>query len=91
MPLLDVPYLPQREPGGCLVTCAAMVLAHLEQPALQEEIARQLGARPAGVPASNIRRLAAWGLDVQFTQGSLNELAGALVKGHAPDHLLADI
>lgn len=84
MPLLDVPYLPQREPGGCLVACAAMVLAHLEQPALQEEIARQLGARSAGVPASNIRRLAAWGLDVQFTQGFLNELAGALVKGHAP-------
>lgn len=33
MTLLDVPYLPQHEPGGCLTACAAMVLAHLEQPA----------------------------------------------------------
>ena len=84
MILLDVPYLPQHEPGGCLVACAAMVLAHLEQPALQEDIARQIGARPAGVPAFNIRRLAAWGLDVQYGQGSLSELTAALVRGNAP-------
>ena len=84
MILLDVPYLPQHEPGGCLVACAAMVLAHLEQPALQEDIARQIGARPAGVPAFNIRRLAAWGLDVQYGQGSLNELSAALARGHSP-------
>ncbi|MBM4467172.1 MAG: hypothetical protein FJ014_16730 [Chloroflexi bacterium] len=28
---LDVPYLPQSEPGGCLVACAAMVLAYLNR------------------------------------------------------------
>lgn len=84
MTLLDVPYLPQHEPGGCLVACAAMVLAYLEQPALQEDIARQIRARPFGVPASNIRRLAAWGLEVEFGQSSLNELADALEQGHAP-------
>lgn len=84
MTLLDVPYLPQHEPGGCLIACAAMVLAYLEQPALHEDIARQIGARPAGVPASNIRRLAAWGLNIQFGQGSLNELADAVAKGHPP-------
>lgn len=84
MSLLDVPYLPQREPGGCLVACAAMVLAHLQQPALQSDIERQIDARPAGVPASNIRRLAAWGLKVQYGQGSLNELAAALSMGNAP-------
>jgi hypothetical protein len=32
MTLLGVPYLPQHEPGGCLVACAAMVPAYLEQP-----------------------------------------------------------
>lgn len=84
MTLLDVPYLPQHEPGGCLVACAAMVLAYLEQPALQEDIARQIRAQPFGVPASNIRRLATWGLEVQFGQSSLNELADALEQGHAP-------
>jgi hypothetical protein len=36
MPWLDVPYLPQVEPGGCLPACAAMVLAHLGQPAFEE-------------------------------------------------------
>ena len=84
MTLLDVPYLPQHEPGGCLVACAAMVLAYLQQPAVQEDIARQIGARPTGVPAFNIRRLAAWGLDVQYGQGSLSELTAALVRGNAP-------
>ena len=84
MTLLDVPYLPQHEPGGCLVACAAMVLAYLQKPAVQEDIARQIGARPAGVPAFNIRRFAAWGLDVQYGQGSLSELTAALVRGNAP-------
>ena len=58
--------------------------AYLEQPALQSDIARQIDARPAGVPASNIRRLAAWGLKVQYGQGSLNELSAALSMGNAP-------
>jgi len=61
-----------------------MVLAHLQQPALHEDIARQIGARPAGVPAFNIRRLAAWGLDVQYGQGSLSELSATLARGNAP-------
>ena len=51
---LDVPYLPQSEPGSSLLACVAMVLAYLEQPALQEDVARQIGARPFGVQASNI-------------------------------------
>ena len=84
MPWLDVPYQSQHEPGGCLAACAAMVLAFLEQPALQEDIARQIGAKPSGVPASNIRRLAAWGLNVEYGEGSLNELAAALARGRPP-------
>ena len=84
MSLLDVPYLPQHEPGGCLVACAAMVLAYLQQPALQEDIARQIGAQPAGVPAFNIRRLATWGLEVEYGQGSLNERSAALTRGYPP-------
>ncbi len=43
-----------------------MVLAYLEQPALQEDVARQIGAQPFGVPAPNILRLAAWGLEVRY-------------------------
>jgi ABC-type bacteriocin/lantibiotic exporter with double-glycine peptidase domain len=81
---LDVPYLPQSEPGGCLVACAAMVLAYLEQPALQEDVARQIGARPFGVPASNLLRLEAWGLEVRYGEGSLDELSAALASGSPP-------
>lgn len=84
MTWLDVPYLSQTEPGGCLVACAAMVLAYLEQPALQEDIARQIGARPFGVPAFNIRRLTAWGLHVRYGEGSLDELSAALANGTPP-------
>ncbi len=81
---LNVPYLPQSEPGGCLAACAAMVLAYLEQPVLQEDVAHQIGARQFGVPASNIQRLAAWGLDVHYGEGSLDELSAALDSGSAP-------
>jgi hypothetical protein len=61
-----------------------MVLAHLGQPALQEDVARQIRARQFGVPASNIRRLAAWGLDVHYHEGSLEELSATLAMGSAP-------
>ena len=74
MHLLDVPYLQQVDPGGCLPACAAMVLAYLEQPALQEDISRQIGALSWGTPASNIRRLTGWGFQVRYDTSSLREL-----------------
>jgi len=61
-----------------------MVLAYLEQPVLQEDVAHQIEARQFGVPASNIQRLAAWGLDVHYGEGSLDELSAALDSGRAP-------
>ena len=84
MSWLNVPYLSQAEPGGCLPACAAMVLAYLEQPALQEDIARQIGARRFGTPASNIQRLRTWGLIVDYRSGSLEELSAALSESNAP-------
>lgn len=82
MPWLNVPYLSQAEPGGCLPACAAMVLAYLQQPALQEDVARQIGARRFGTPASNIRRLAAWGFAVEYRSGSLEELSATVSTGN---------
>jgi ABC-type bacteriocin/lantibiotic exporter with double-glycine peptidase domain len=84
MPWLNVPYLPQVEPGGCLAACAAMVLAYVEQPALQEDIARQIDARSWGAPASNIRRLTGWGLIVRYDSGSLAEIRASLESGQPP-------
>jgi ABC-type bacteriocin/lantibiotic exporter with double-glycine peptidase domain len=84
MHLLDVPYLQQIEPGGCLPACIAMVLAYLEQPALQEDISRQIGALPWGTPASNVRRLAGWGFQVRYDTSSLRELQTFLAAGSPP-------
>jgi hypothetical protein len=61
-----------------------MVLAYLEQPVFQEDIARQIGAQPWGTPASNIRRLAAWGLRVHYATASLSDLQTRLAAGIAP-------
>jgi hypothetical protein len=61
-----------------------MLLAYLEQPALQEDIARQIGTHPWGTPASNILRLTTWGFRVQYGTASLMNLRGYLETGIAP-------
>ena len=84
MTWLDVPYLPQNKQGACLSACAAMILAYLEQPTMQEDIARQIGQHPWGTPASNIRRLSAWGLSVRYETTSLLGLQASLDAGIVP-------
>lgn len=61
-----------------------MVLAYLEEPALQEDISRQIGALPWGTPASNIRRLTGWGFQVRYDTSSLRELRTFLSAGQPP-------
>lgn len=61
-----------------------MLLAYLEQPMLQEDIARQIGTQSWGTPASNIRRLAAWGLRIHYATASLADLQARLEVGIAP-------
>jgi ABC-type bacteriocin/lantibiotic exporter with double-glycine peptidase domain len=74
MPWLNVPHLQQSEPGWCLPACVAMVTAYWQQPLLQDDIARWLGARSIGVPASRIQELARHGFEVFSGTGSLAEL-----------------
>ena len=88
---LDVPYLQQTEAGGCLPACVAMVPAYLEQPALQEDVSRQIGALPWGTPASNIRRLAGWGFQVRYETRSLRELQTFLAAGLPPNAFLRTV
>jgi hypothetical protein len=61
-----------------------MLLAHLEQPALQEDVARQIGTRPWGTPASNILKLVTWGMRVYYGTGSLASLESRLEAGIPP-------
>jgi len=61
-----------------------MVLAYLEQPALEEDVARQIGTRSWGTPAPNILKLSAWGVAVRYETGSLSILQVRLESGIAP-------
>ncbi len=75
---LNVPHLQQDEPSWCLPACVAMVTAYLEQPLLQADIARWLGTRGIGTPASHIQRLTRRGFEVMYGTGSLAELETCL-------------
>lgn len=83
MPWLDVPHLKQTKLGWCLPACVAMVTAYLEQPLLQDDIARWLGTQEAGTSASRIRRMAPRGFEVTYKAGSLADL-GDWLKQRVP-------
>lgn len=79
--LLDVPHLLQAEPGWCLPACVSMVAAYWQQPLLQDDVARWLGTRQVGTPASRVRYLERRGFDVVYKTGSLSELKAWLTQG----------
>jgi ABC-type bacteriocin/lantibiotic exporter with double-glycine peptidase domain len=79
--LLDVPHLLQAEPGWCLPACVGMVTAYWQQPLLQDDVARWLGTREVGTPASRVRRLERRGFDTVYKTGSLSELKAWLAQG----------
>jgi len=59
-----------------------MVLAHLGVSCAQDDLARKIGVRlPLGAPASNVTRLRSAELDVTYTDGSLQDVAGCLAAG----------
>jgi len=54
----SVPHFPQQADGFCLPACAQMVLAYLDAPCSQADLARRLGTRShIGTPHSHIIRL----------------------------------
>jgi ABC-type bacteriocin/lantibiotic exporter with double-glycine peptidase domain len=76
MPWLNVPHLKQDKPGWRLSACIAMVTAYLEQPLLQNDVARWLDTDDlVGTPASRIERMARRDFDVTYNAfGSLANL-----------------
>lgn len=84
MPWLNVPHIQQANSGWCLPACVAMVSAYLEQPLLQDDVARWLGTRGVGTPSSNIQRLARQGFEVFYGTGSLAAVQQWLDQQLAP-------
>jgi hypothetical protein len=80
MSWLPVPHLQQSSPGFCLPACVAMVSAYWEQPLLQEDVARWLGTRGIGTPASRIQRLTQQGLMCITPPGRLPNYNGGLPR-----------
>ena len=67
MPWLTVPHLKQAKTGWCLPACVGMVTAYLQQPLLQDDIARWLGTDDlVGTPSSRVRRLSQQGFNVTY-------------------------
>lgn len=80
--MLNVPYFLQQADGYCLPACAQMVLAYLGIARSQNELGRQLGLiKGAGVPYSNITRLASPQLNVMLATGSLDDIKTWLGQG----------
>jgi ABC-type bacteriocin/lantibiotic exporter with double-glycine peptidase domain len=71
---LNVPHLQQSETGWCLPACVAMITAYWQHPLAQTDVARWLGTRNIGTPASRIQTLAQRGFEVVYRTGSLAEL-----------------
>lgn len=83
MPWLNVPHQKQSDAGWCLPACVAMVAAYWQRSFSQAEIARLLGVRGGGAPASRVQRLANHGFNVTYSTGSLSDLRDWL-KHNAP-------
>ena len=78
---LNVPHLKQNKTGWCLPACVAMVAAYWQQPLVQEDVARWLGATNIGVPASHIQRMTERGFQITYRIGSLHDTQTWLQQG----------
>ena len=71
---LPVPHHKQNSDAMCLPACAAMALAYLGRELKQKKLAKLLGTTELGTMSSNITRLAALGLTVEYEEGSAIKL-----------------
>jgi ABC-type bacteriocin/lantibiotic exporter with double-glycine peptidase domain len=77
---LSVPHVQQHDTSWCLPACVAMVSAYLQQPLLQDDVARWLGTRGVGTLSSRIVRLNRHGFEVYYGTGSLAALESWLAQ-----------
>lgn len=86
MPWLNLPHIPQAKAGWCLPACVAMATVHLEQPLLQDDVARWLDTDDlVGTPSSRVLRLARRGFEVTYKKsGTQVELKAWLGRQISP-------
>ncbi len=78
MSWLNVPHQKQTKAGWCLPACIAMMAAYWQQNLTQAEVARRLGVRGGGAPASHVQSLTEHGFNVTYSTGSLSDLYACL-------------
>jgi len=79
---LPIPHRKQRHEADCLAACVAAVLDYLGKPVDYDELIGLLSIQPGiGGPASNVERLCALGITVQYGTGTLEDLARWITQG----------
>ncbi len=79
---LNVPHIPQRNDGECLVACSAMTLQYSGILVSYERLCKTLKIQPhVGAPFTNIQRLTRLGIAVAYRQGTLRTLHAVLISG----------
>ncbi len=81
-PWLLVSHQKQRHRSDCLAACAAMILGYLGRSVRYGKLMRLLGITPdLGAPASNVRRLSALNVCVEYGAGTMDDLVAYLARG----------
>ena len=71
---LAIPHFQQSADGRCLEACVCMVLAHLQNPVLENNVSDLFGSTEIGTPSSRVLRLINWGYEVVYRSSTLEEL-----------------
>ncbi|RLC61223.1 MAG: hypothetical protein DRI80_09280 [Chloroflexota bacterium] len=79
--LLSVPLHNMRQAADCLAACVAMVLDYLGHPVDYDRLLHLLDVGPFGTPAERVRRLAQWGITVEYGEGESARLEALIDAG----------
>ncbi len=71
---LPLSHRQQRHKSDCLATCTAMILDYLNRPVRYKRLMKLLDPG-LGTPASKIKRLSSLNLSVEYSPGTLDDLA----------------
>ena len=80
-PWLPVPHRIQHHKADCLTACVAMVLDYLDRSVQYDLLMEMLGVTPdLGAPASNVKRLSALNVHVEYGSGKIEDLISHLAR-----------
>ena len=79
--LIPVPHRRQRSSSDCLGACAYMVLEHLAQHPIYDDLLKVLDIGPIGAPRRNVVRLASRSISVVYRAATVATLLDLLQQG----------